>query len=406
MHHPDEVVRTRSADATTAVTQGSGGCRSQPGGGDRCGGLWILGQEQQLARRPGRLDERGDDTVHDGSHDAPHDGSAQRRRLLLTAVASSWSPAWARRRWSAWAAALVLTAVAGWVAVAGGTDLAGAGLLWETIRSAPGQMVGPVLVAVVGAMFVAERFWPSERRPARTAAHLVDAAYMGLYAATAPLVILFNTGFALAVGHHAPFLILGRLPLLPQVVVVALILVGIDAMNWLAHGANHRSATLWRFHALHHSQEQMSVLTTFRTHPLTHVAYLPALIPALVLEASGSVPAGALVGYGCLVAVSHANLRWTYGRLGRVVVSPAYHRIHHASTPVQGTGAVNFGFVLAVWDRVAGTAVDPVPSRIVVTGLAGRPVPVEQQRPGRVVALVTAQLLQPFRLRSGLEVER
>ena len=66
------------------------------------------------------------------------------------------------------------------------------------------------------------------------------------------------------------------------------ILVGIDLMNWTAHVANHRSATLWRFHALHHSQEDMSVFTTFRTHPLSHASYVIALLPALVLEASGT----------------------------------------------------------------------------------------------------------------------
>ena len=78
---------------------------------------------------------------------------------------------------------------------------------------------------------------------------------------------------------------------MPRVcVVVGAILVGIDAMNWLAHVVNHRSAALWRLHALHHSQEDMNVFTTFRTHPLMHVSYLPALLPALVLGAGGTVP--------------------------------------------------------------------------------------------------------------------
>ena len=103
---------------------------------------------------------------------------------------------------------------------------------------------------------------------------------------------------------------------MPQVLVVSVILVGIDAMNWLAHVANHRSAALWRLHALHHSQEDMSVFTTFRTHPSLHASYLPALIPALVLGASGPVPAAALIVYGCLVTLPHANLRWTFGPLG------------------------------------------------------------------------------------------
>ena len=37
-----------------------------------------------------------------------------------------------------------------------------------------------------------------------------------------------------------------------------------DGANWLAHYADHRVDALWRFHALHHSQEELSVLTSFR----------------------------------------------------------------------------------------------------------------------------------------------
>ncbi len=146
-----------------------------------------------------------------------------------------------------------------------------------------------------------------------------------------PLLTLVETGFAAEIERHASFMVLGRLPVVPRLGVVIVTLVGIDAMNWCAHVANHRFTTLWRLHALHHSQEDMSVFTTFRTHPLVHATYLPALLPALVLGASGAVPAAALIAYGCLVTLPHANLPWRLGPIGRVVVSPAYHRIHHAA---------------------------------------------------------------------------
>jgi sterol desaturase/sphingolipid hydroxylase (fatty acid hydroxylase superfamily) len=198
-------------------------------------------------------------------------------------------------------------------------------------------------------------------------------------------------------GRYAHFLILGRLSLLPRLVAVGLILVGIDGMNWLAHVANHRSKALWRLHALHHSQEDMSVFTTFRTHPLAHASYLPALIPVLVLGASGPVPAAALIVYGCLVTLPHANLPWTFGPLGRFVVSPAYHRLHHARTPLDVRGAVNFGFVLVCWDRLARRAAFPTGEAPIPTGIAGRPVPVEQAvRTSRTPVVVLAQLAQPF----------
>jgi sterol desaturase/sphingolipid hydroxylase (fatty acid hydroxylase superfamily) len=111
-----------------------------------------------------------------------------------------------------------------------------------------------------------------------------------------------------------------------------------------------------------------------------------------------------VVAYGCFVALPHANLRWTFGRLGRVVVSPAYHRLHHARSPVDGRAAVNFGFVLVCWDRLGGCAVGPPAGPPVDTGLGGRPVPVEQGRPTSAAArLVAAQLAQPWHARTALD---
>jgi sterol desaturase/sphingolipid hydroxylase (fatty acid hydroxylase superfamily) len=300
--------------------------------------------------------------------------------------------------------ALGVTAIAGLLVVVGALDLLQAHDLPHAVMVAQVRMVGPALMVVVVLVFVAERRWPAVRRSTLARAHVVDAGYLALFVLIGPLVTLLNTGFAVVVWRYAHFLVLGRLPLIPQILVVAAILVGIDAMNWVAHVANHRVAVLWRFHALHHSQEDMSVFTTFRTHPLSHASYLLALVPALVLEASGTVPAAGLIVYACLVTLPHANLRWNLGPLGRIFVSPAYHRLHHASGPVEGLRAVNFGFVLVCWDHLAGCAVHPGNRPPVPTGVADRSVPIEQTTPQLSLILVfMAQLWQPIRIRSGLE---
>jgi sterol desaturase/sphingolipid hydroxylase (fatty acid hydroxylase superfamily) len=239
-------------------------------------------------------------------------------------------------------------------------------------------------------------------RPILSRAQVVDAGYLVIFAIVVlPLLTLVETGFAQEISQHASFLVLGRLPLGPQMVVSGLILIGIDAMNWGAHVANHRSLTLWRLHALHHSQEDLTVLSTFRTHPLVHASYLPSLFPALILGASGTVPAVAIVAYSCLITLPHANLRWTFGPLGRVFVSPAYHRLHHAAEFLDERGTVNFGFVLVGWDQLIHRAVFPTGGTPVATGIYGRPVPVEQA--GSVMAMpkvMMAQLAQPFAVHS------
>ena len=153
---------------------------------------------------------------------------------------------------------------------------------------------------------------------------------------------------------------------------------------------------LWRFHELHHSQEDMSVLTVFRTHPLIHVSYLVALIPGLVLLANGVMSITLLVIYGAIVAFAHSNTRLGFGPLERIIVSPNYHRIHHK---VDGPQDVNLGFALTIWDQIFHRAVFPTEDTIRTdTGLPGRPLIVEQAAPrARHLSVFAAQLVAPFR---------
>ncbi len=163
------------------------------------------------------------------------------------------------------------------------------------------------------------------------------------------------------VRRSAPWLVLARIGTVPSWVAIAVIFVAMDGCNWLAHLANHRIRMLWRFHELHHSQEDMSVLTVFRTHPLIHVSYLIALVPGIVLVANGALPTTLLVVYGGVVAFAHSNTNLGFGPLGRIFVSPNYHRIHHQ---LDGPQDVNLGFALTIWDQMFHRAVFPTPETI------------------------------------------
>jgi sterol desaturase/sphingolipid hydroxylase (fatty acid hydroxylase superfamily) len=292
-----------------------------------------------------------------------------------------------------------------WMGFVGLRALLDAGTLSQALATARVHSAGPVLLVFSVLILLAERRWPAVPRPLLSRAHLVEAGYLALFAfIVLPLVTMVQTGLGVEIERHASFLLVSRLPLVPQVVVTGVVFVAIDVMNWGAHVANHGSAGLWRLHALHHSQEDMSVLTTFRTHPLVHASYLPILLPALVLGANGAVPGAALIAYACLVTLPHANLRWTFGPLGRVFVSPAYHRLHHVASPIDGRGTVNFGFVLVRWDRLSGRAAYPTGGLPPRTGIAGRPAPVEQSASGaRVPRVVRSQLAQPFRIRAATD---
>ena len=258
-------------------------------------------------------------------------------------------------------------------------------------------LVGPLTLAVLGMFLVVERLRPAQRRSLFARGNRQDVIYTVLNATlVAPLVVALTLSFSEVVRKALPWIVLPRIGVVPRWAAITVIFLSMDGLNWLAHLGNHRLRVLWRFHELHHSQEDMSVLTVFRTHPLIHVSYLVALIPGIVLIANGTLPTMLLVAYGLTVAFAHSNTNLGFGPLERVFVSPNFHRIHHK---VDGPQDVNLGFALTIWDQLARRAVFPTPGTVRAdTGLPGRPLAVEQagDRPQHF-SVFLAQILGPFR---------
>jgi len=283
-----------------------------------------------------------------------------------------------------------------WAAVA---DLLRQGRLEAVLSAGRAELAAPLLVVLVVATGICERIWPAERRGVLARGHVVDACFLALHALVViPLMTLLSVGAAVLLNRYAGWIELRSTQHWPVWLLVPLTVVAMDGANWLAHYADHKLGFLWRFHALHHSQEELSVLTSFRAHPLMHTTgFILAAVPVVALMPTRPIAPVVITIYVCLGTLQHANLRWTFGPVGRVVVSPAYHRLHHA-TDIQ---RLNLGVVLTVWDVLAGRAAFPARGDAVGrTGLDGRPVPVEQDGSARpVLLLVAEQLIEPFQAR-------
>ena len=174
-----------------------------------------------------------------------------------------------------------------------------------------------------------------------------------------PLVTALTLSFSEVAQRALPWLVLPRIGTVPRW--------GAIAAHLRGHGraatgsptlANHRVRMLWRFHELHHSQEDMSVLTVFRTHPLIHVSYLIALIPGSCSWPTARCRSPSSSIYGGIVAFAHSNTNLGFGPLGRIFVSPNFHRIHHQ---LDGPQDVNLGFALTIWDQLFHRAMFPTP---------------------------------------------
>jgi len=290
---------------------------------------------------------------------------------------------------------IVIAGLAAWLSWRGWNALEQFGPA-RSIDAGRFQLAGPVVLGFVAVVFSTEQLWPAQRRPMLARGHLLDLGYLLFYAMlVVPLIVLIGAGFAGLLARAEPWLVLPRMPAVPGWCFVMLAVLGIDAVDWLAHLGNHRITALWRLHAVHHSQEELSILTTYRAHPLVHVSFLISAVPILAVGSNTVTPAAVLTAYACLGALPHANVRWTYGRAGRIVISPAYHRIHHAAT---GRLDINLGTVFPFWDMLSRRAVFPRPGAAAgPTGLAGRPVPVEQTGPRpRFARTMLVQLAEPF----------
>ena len=301
--------------------------------------------------------------------------------------------AWRRRLCSSSFVVAGMTALILWVAVA---DLLRQGRLETVLSAGRAELAAPLLIALVVATGMCERIWPAERRPALARGHVQDACYLALHAVVViPLMTLLSVGAAALIGEHARWIELRSTGQWPGWLLVPLTIVAMDFANWLAHYADHRLDALWRFHALHHSQEELSVLTSFRAHPLMHTTgFVLATIPVVALMPARPIAPVLITIYVCIGTLQHANLRWTFGPLGRVIVSPAYHRLHHA----RDNQAVNLGVVLTIWDVLARCASFPARGEAAGrTGLDGRPVPVEQDdSAGSPLLVMAGQLVEPF----------
>ncbi|HWS74410.1 MAG TPA: sterol desaturase family protein [Quisquiliibacterium sp.] len=137
-------------------------------------------------------------------------------------------------------------------------------------------------------------------------------------------------------------------------------LVLLDFVDYWMHRGQHRFAWWWALHAVHHSQRQMTFWSDNRNHVLDDL--LRDAVLAVVAILVGVAPGqfiGLIVASRVLQSVQHGNLRWRWGGLGeRLLVSPSYHRLHHAigyghDGPARGC---NFAVLFPVWDLLFGTA--------------------------------------------------
>lgn len=127
-----------------------------------------------------------------------------------------------------------------------------------------------------------------------------------------------------------------------------------DFFQAVTHRWYHQIPWLWKFHSIHHSSKNMDWLAGSRTHFVEALATRTAVIvPLYIINFSEPALNAYVVLVGIQAVFVHANVRWDFGFLKYVLVTPQYHHWHHSDDPEYAN--TNYAVHLPLIDMLMGT---------------------------------------------------
>ena len=166
--------------------------------------------------------------------------------------------------------------------------------------------------------------------------------------------------------HHLP------LPLALQVLAGV---VWADYAYYWWHIATHRVPLLWRFHLVHHADEDMDSSTAARFHFGELILSVVFRVAVVVI---GGVPAIAvLIFEGAFEAAAqfhHSNWRlslWFEATLSKCFITPRLHGIHHSVARDEMDS--NWGTIFSLWDKIHRSRRDDIAQHEIKIGVPELP---------------------------------
>ena len=153
---------------------------------------------------------------------------------------------------------------------------------------------------------------------------------------------------------HAGLNYLYELPAWAEALIAFLLL---DYTNYLWHILNHKLPILWRFHLVHHTDQDLDITTAFRFHFGELIGsvffrgaavFLIGVSPAIVLVYE--------IIFEAATQFHHSNMRLPFRFekiLNKLIVTPRMHGIHHSV--VQNERDSNYSVIFSFWDRIHKT---------------------------------------------------
>ena len=130
-----------------------------------------------------------------------------------------------------------------------------------------------------------------------------------------------------------------------------------DLTIYWQHRVFHMLPVLWRFHRVHHTDEDYDLTTGTRFHPISIlISTIIKIGLVILLGASPFAILSAEIILNLTSMFNHSNIRLPQQVdrvLRKVIVTPDMHRIHHSQDQIEHN--CNFGFNFSFWDRCFGS---------------------------------------------------
>jgi sterol desaturase/sphingolipid hydroxylase (fatty acid hydroxylase superfamily) len=187
-----------------------------------------------------------------------------------------------------------------------------------------------------GVAFIAlERLLPrvTAAQPVFRQGWRLDLTYFGVNHLLIGIFLVVSTHFAHGLfGWAVTPWVQRHVVRLPGIVRFLLVILAADAVEYATHRAYHELPYLWRFHAVHHSPQEMDWLAGSRLHVFEILATRSTiLVPIFLL----GFPQDTIFAYIIFVSIQgvliHSNIAMDLGWLRYIIVTPQFHHWHHAS---------------------------------------------------------------------------
>jgi sterol desaturase/sphingolipid hydroxylase (fatty acid hydroxylase superfamily) len=199
--------------------------------------------------------------------------------------------------------------------------------------------------------------WPRRQLKSRRTQRWVSNIGLGVINATSMRLLIPFAGVASALWAQKNGLGLFNQLSWPVWFELMLFVLLFDLTIYWQHRMFHMVPILWRFHRVHHTDEDYDLTTASRFHPVSIL--ISAILKIGLVIFLGAAAIAILVAEILLNLTSmfnHSNIHLPNQvdrMLRKVFVTPDMHRIHHSLDDVEHDR--NFGFNFSFWDRIFDT---------------------------------------------------